>query len=34
MSRFAGHPRRSAKNRHALSLKTDHPMEAGQPTNS
>ena len=29
-SRFAGHARRSARTRHALRLKPDHPMRAGQ----
>jgi hypothetical protein len=29
-SRFAGHARRSAQTRHALRLKPDHPMGAGQ----
>ena len=29
-SRFAGHARRSAKARHALRVKPDHPMGAGQ----
>lgn len=27
---FAGHPGRSAKARHALTFKPDHPMGAGQ----
>ena len=29
-SRFAGHASRSAKTRHALRLKPDHPIGAGQ----
>ncbi len=29
-NRYAGHPSRSAQTRHALRLKPDHPIGAGQ----
>ncbi len=34
LSRFAGHPGRSAKTRYAQRLKPDHPIRAGQSSNA